>query len=172
MSLTVDGKEREINADFRDIINIFLALSDPDVKENEKCLLMVCLLYKDNSFINFKTISEAVKQASWFMDCGKDWGETENKPQLLDWEQDFNMIVSAADKNIKTAETCLELPFLHWWTFISKFTERGESQMTTVLSIREKLSKGQKLEKYEKEILKDNRDLIIIKKKIDVWGDW
>ena len=120
---------------------------------------------------------EAVKQAIWFIDWGKEYKEPENSPKLMDWEQDENMIISAVDKNIKGAETCLDLPFLHWWTFLNKFAERGECQLSFVTDIRDKLAKGKNLEKYEKEILRENRDIIILKDKNnedfenELWGD-
>lgn len=169
-TLTVDGIEREINTDFRDVINIFVMLNDDKIPEIEKGILLVGLLYKDDVF-EFGNIKEAMEQARWFLDCGKEWKQKGNAPKLLDWEQDYSMIISAVDKNIKTAETCLELPYLHWWTFINKFTERGECQLSTVVGIREKMSKGKKLEKYEEEMLRENRDVIVIKNKINL-GDW
>ena len=45
--------------------------------------------------------------------------------------------------------------------------EIGECTFSTYVGIRDKLNKGKKLEKYEEQILRDNRDKIILKKKYD-----
>ncbi len=174
-TLTVDGEEKEIFCDFRDIVNILIAFNDPELKASEKTLIMLSNLYVDD-WMQFEDISEAIKQAVWFIDWGKEYSEKENGPRVMDWEQDYNIIVAAVDKSVKTVETCLELPFMHWWTFLAKFSERGECQFSTITDIRDKMNKGKKLEKHEKEILRENRDLIILRNKAaedfenELWG--
>lgn len=175
-TLPIDGQEKEIYCDFRAVIDICKALNDPLVPDDEKGIILLNNLYVDD-YKEFADRDEAVKQAIWFIDWGKEYKEPENSPKLMDWEQDENMIISAVDKNIKGAETCLDLPFLHWWTFLNKFAERGECQLSFVTDIRDKLAKGKNLEKYEKEILRENRDIIILKDKNnedfenELWGD-
>lgn len=175
-SLTVNGEERAINCDFRDIILICNAFNDPDLRANEKTQIMLTNLYVDD-WLEFGNIEEAIKQAVWFIDWGKEYKEQENSPRIMDWEQDYNLIIAAVDKSVKTVETCLELPFMHWWTFLSKFSERGECQFSTFTNIRDKLNKNKKLEKHEKEMLRENRDQIILKNKAatafesELWGD-
>lgn len=175
-TLTVGGEEKAIYCDFRDIILICSAFNDPDLKASEKARIMLTNLYVDDWW-EFSDIEEAIKQAIWFIDWGKEYSEKENSPKLMDWEQDYSLIISAVDKSIKTVETCLELPFMHWWTFLSKFSERGECQFSTVTDIRDKMNKGKKLEKHEKEILRENRELIILKNKAaeefenELWGE-
>lgn len=113
LSLLVAGEERAINCDFRDIIVICNAFNDPELTSSDKNLVMLNNLYVDN-WMEFGNVEEAIKQASWFIDWGKEYKEAENLPKIMDWEQDFNMIVAAVDKSVKTAESCLELPFMHW----------------------------------------------------------
>lgn len=175
-TLTVGGEEKAIYCDFRDIILICNAFNDPELKDSEKNQIMLTNLYVDDWWA-FSDIEEAIKRAVWFIDWGKEYSEKENGPRIMDWEQDYNMIVSAVDKSIKTAESCLELPFMHWWTFLAKFSERGECQFSTVTDIRDKMNKGKKLEKHEKEILRENREQIILKNnaakefEYELWGD-
>ncbi len=176
-TLTVDGIEREIYCDFRDIVQILVAYADEELSQQEKAIVLLTNLYVDD-FTEFIDIQEALDKAIWFIDWGKESKENNaNSPRLIDWEADFNMVVSAVDKSVKTVETSLELPFMHWWTFLSKFSERGECLYSTVLSIREKLAKGKKLDKFEKEILRENRDIIMLKVKgadefeNEMWGE-
>ena len=163
-TLNVDGIERKINCDFRDVILILNAFNDDELNASEKTKIMLTNLYVDDWW-NFEDIDGAIKSAMWFIDWGKKHAENTKSPKLMDWEQDFNLIISAVDKSVKTAESCLELPFMHWWTFLTKFSERGECQFSTILDLRNKISKGKKLEPYEKTLLKENRDQIILKNK-------
>lgn len=173
-TLTVDGIEREIFCDFRDVIQILTAYSDENLTNQDKAIVLLSNLYKDD-FTQFQDTEDALKQAIWFIDWGKEYEDPKDKPRTMDWQQDYNMIVSAINQKIQTE--IREKDFLHWWTFLGYFSERGECQFSTVISIREKLSKGQKLEKWEKEILRENRDTIMLKVEGDddfeneLWGD-
>ena len=54
--------------------------------------------------------------------------------------------------------------FCHWWTFVSYFMRIGEGQLSTVVSIRDKLRKHKKLEKWEKEFYNQNRSKVDLKR--------
>ena len=45
--------------------------------------------------------------------------------------------------------------------------EIGECTFSTYVAIRDKKNKGKKLDKWEQQIYKDNRDRIVLKKKVD-----
>lgn len=176
-TLTVNGEEREIYCDFRDIILICNCFNDPELSKSEKNRIMLNNLYVDD-WLEFGNIEEAIKKAVWFIDWGKEYKEEQqNAPRIMDWEQDFNMIISAVDKSVKTAESCLELPFMHWWTFLTKFSERGECQFSSITGIRDKLNKNKKLDGWEKEVLRDNRETVILKSEAakdfekEMWGE-
>lgn len=162
--LTVDGIDREIYSDFRDVIKILVALQDPEVPNGERNLILLNNLFVDDWTV-FTDIDEALKQAKWFMDCGKEYKEVnENSPQIINWAQDYGLICEAVNKVINVLEV-RQLKYLHWWTFCGYFGERGECRISTFAEIRDKMNKGKKLEKYEKEILRENREQIIIQDK-------
>ena len=73
------------------------------------------------------------------------------------------MIVADVNKVVGTEIRAL--PFLHWWTFVSYFNAIGEGQLSTLVSIREKLRKGKKLEKWEQEYYRKNKDKVDLKKR-------
>lgn len=173
-TLTVDGIEREIFCDFRDVIQILVAYNDDELTPHERAHILLNNLYVDD-YENFVDIQEALDKAIWFIDWGKDYKESEkNSLSIMSWEQDYNLIVSAINQKIHTEVR--EKEFLHWWTFLGYFSERGDCQYSTVISIREKLAKGQKLEKWEKEILRNNSDIVLLKTASDdefeneLWG--
>lgn len=174
--LPVDGEEKEIYSDFRDVIKILIALKDGEVPNCERNFILLNNLYVDD-WTAFTDIDEALKQAVWFIDCGKEYKEiSENSPQIIDWEQDYSLICAAVNKNVNVLDV-RQLKYMHWWTFCDYFGERGECRISTFAEIRDKMNRGKKLEKYEKEILRENREQIIIHDKADkdieqeLWGE-
>ena len=91
-------------------------------------------------------------------------GEPDQKPgpKLLDWEQDAQIVV--ADINKVAGTEIRALPYLHWWTFLAYFRGIGEGQLSTIVSIREKLRTGKKLEKWERDYYMKNKQQVDIKK--------
>lgn len=161
----INGIACEFNTDFRDILQIFKALNDPDLLEGEKIQVALYLFYKDD---NYKcNIDKAIEEMFNFITVCEDEPDTpqqKSKP-LYDWEQDFNLIVSPVNRIIGTDIRSLE--YLHWWTFLSAFMEIGECTFNTYVGIRDKLNRHQKLEKYEKKIYEEHKNAIILKKKYD-----
>jgi hypothetical protein len=153
--LEVSGKDYEIRSDFRVILDIFEAFGDNSLSDVEKWLVAVQILFVDYDLID--NIEEAMKKASWFINCGKQPNE-KNIPKRFDWKQDFQYIVAPINKtigkDIRGEEYC------HWWTFMGYFNEIGECTLATIVSIRDKIRKGKKLEKYEQEFYDENPEII------------
>ena len=80
----------------------------------------------------------------------------------MDWEQDAPIVFSAINK-ISGREVRDPNQYMHWWTFIGYFDEIGEGTFSQVLAIRQKRAKGEKLEKWEREFLKNNRSMVELK---------
>lgn len=161
-TLTVCGKSHPIYSDFRAILAIMEAFSDNSLNLYEKQFIALNNLYKED-FTEFEDIDEAAEQARWFIDGGKTYKEAESGVKIFDWVQDSDLILSAVDKNVKTCETCLELPYLHWWTFLQKLGERDEKcKLSVVMGIRDKLKKGKELERWEREMIRENREMIML----------
>ena len=163
-SLEVNGTDYAIRSDFRailDIINVFL---DPNYEDDEKWIVCLTILFEDFENMPESDYEEATKQAKWFIDCGVDRSEDIKKPALMDWNQDGSIIVPAINKVL--GFECRSQKHLHWWTFIGAYMEIGESLFSNILSIRSKRSKGQKLEKYEREFMRENQDIVILKNRL------
>lgn len=168
--LNVSGIDRAIRSDFRTALLIFQAYNDPELIENEitheKTMAMLECLYEDFESILEDDVQAAVDQALWFLDGGS-YRDGNSKHQqakkVLDWEQDEQIIFSAVNK-IAGYET-RSVEYLHWWTFLGYFNEIGEGLLTTVINIRSKKNKRKKLEKYEEEFYRENRNLVDIKQR-------
>jgi hypothetical protein len=58
---------------------------------------------------------------------------------------------------------CRSVEYLHWWTFMGAYMEiGGDCAFSQIVSLRSKLAKGKKLEKYEREWLRQNWDLVTL----------
>lgn len=163
-SVEIDGVECEIFTDFRDILEIFQIMNDPDLLDGEKFILSLDYFYKTDDYkinqeLAFKIMCE-------FLTMGNTEPDTKpNQKPLFDWEQDFNIIVAPINKII--GEDVRGISYLHWWTFLSAFMEVGECTFSTFVGIRSKINRGIKLDKEEEKIFKENRNSITLKKKYD-----
>lgn len=164
-SVEINGVECEFNSDFRDILDIFIVFNDPNLLDQEKVLIALYKFYKTEDFK--ADIELAVTTMMDFINMGDNETKASgiSKKPLYDWEQDFNIIISPINRILNTDVRREE--YLHWWTFLSAFIEIGECTFSTYVGIREKLNKGKRLEKYEEKILRDNRDKVILKPKVD-----
>lgn len=155
-SARIGGKSYPINADFRDILKILAVLDDPGYPEFLRWQVALRLFYKEE----LPPDREAMEYLSFFLRYG---AEDTPGPRLLDWEQDAAVIISEVNK----AAGCevRSKPFVHWWTFLGWFHAIGQGQLATLVSIRDKLRRGKKLEKWEQTYYNRNRSRVNLPKK-------
>ena len=159
-TIRLGGKEFPIrnNGDYRMVLDCFVALQDTELDEQSRTFTCLIIFYNDinstEDLNKLPDINEAISKMYDFFNCGKpDVGRSLNY-NILDWEKDEQIIASAINNVAQTEVRAL--PYLHWWTFMGYYSAIGESQLATILSIREKIVKGKPLEKYEKEYRRDN----------------
>lgn len=161
-TIEIGGAEYEIRTDFRAILDILKAQSDPELTGQEKAQVMFEILYLHPEQIPYEYAEEALQKGIEFIDCGiTDDGR--KKPRLMDWEQDVPIIAPAVNKLI--GKDVRSIRYLHWWTFLGAYMEIGEGLFSAVISIRQKKAKGKKLDKAEMEFYRDNRKLVDLKLK-------
>lgn len=159
VSLNIGGTDFPIRYDFRAVLDILMAMDDPELDEYAKSIVVLQILYPDWERIPPENVDEALKKACEFIDCGqKDDGKP--KPRLIAWEQDAPIIIPAVNR--VAGREVRSVPNLHWWTFWGHFMEIGESLFSYVLNIRQKKSRHKKLEKWEETFYKENRAIIDI----------
>lgn len=162
-SLLINGQNVPIRTDFRVALIVLSAMNDPDLDEKEKIFIMVDAIIGMDK-ISEENLQEAAKQVSWYLDGGKEPSEeSPNQKKLMDWDQDEQMIFSAIN-SVAGIETRAQ-DYIHWWTFLGYFNEIHEGLFSQVLLIRQKRAKGKKLEKYEEEFYRNNKNLIDLKEK-------
>lgn len=156
---TIGGIKYELHADYRDILEIMGYLDDPETPEYLRWQIAVALFFEGE--MPEKDMQEAIEYLSAFISCGEK--DSKPGPKLLDWEQDARAIV--ADVNKVAGMEIRSLPYLHWWTFLAYFQAIGEGQLSTIVSIRDKLRRGKKLEKWEQDFYRENKSMVDFKKK-------
>lgn len=159
---SIGGEIYGIHADFRDILYLQKYLNDPDLPEFMRWKTALALFYDRE--IPAKDLEEATRWMVDFLCCGEQpASDAEKAPQLIDWERDAQMIV--AEVNKVAGQEIRHLPFVHWWTFVAWFNAIGDGQLATVVSIREKLRRGKKLEKFEQEYYRKNKARIDLRRR-------
>lgn len=160
--LTVNGTKYDIRFDFRPCLDILVAFTDPELNNYEKSKVALDIFYIDD--IPIEDISEAYKQMIWFLDLGgKADNSANNKPQLYDWEQDEQIIFAAI--NTAAGYETRDKESLHFWTFMSYFYEIGDGTFASVIRLRNKLNKNERLDDTDKKLYKEMKYLVDLKPK-------
>lgn len=162
-SLNIGGVEYEIRTDYRVILDLLMALNDPELSDSDNKMsaymqsrVILEIMFPDCDNIPQEHIQEALDKVSEFIDMGI--GDDSKKPKTMDWEQDAPIIIPAINK-VLNKEIRAE-KYMHWWTFLGAYMEIGEGLFSNVIHVRQKKSKGKKLEKWEQEFYKENKSLI------------
>ena len=162
ITITLDDKDYAITnkGDFRMVLDCFSALEDVELSEDYRILASLLIFYEDFDELedipqDEDTLEGLVKEMMLFFNCGREDNDDVPSPKLIDWEKDSQIIMSAIN-NVAGREIRLE-KYIHWWTFVGYYMSVGESVLSTVVSIRNKILKGNKLEKWEQKFKDENR---------------
>ena len=153
------------NGDYRMVLDCFNVLNDVELSDGERIITSLFIFYSDFDEVedvlrcDDEILQELVEQMFDFMNCGSQQSGAKTNFKAIDWTSDEQIICSAinnvANTEIRSVEYC------HWWTFMGYFCAIGESVLSTVVGIRNKIAKGKKLEKYETEFRMDNPQYFI-----------
>lgn len=168
-SITIGDREYPIrnNGDFRMVLDCFTCLQDVELDEQERIITSLCIFYADVTsiegisevFSSEEVLISAIEGMYNFFNCGQQNVGARQNHKLIDWEQDGQMIISAVN-NVAKKEIRAE-SYVHWWTFMGYYLAIGECPLSTVVSIRDKILKGKKLEKWEQTFRRDNPEYFI-----------
>lgn len=165
--VNISGSAFEIRYDFRVILDIFEALNDPDMDNQERVIAVLAMFYPD--YKNLPDYEEAVKKLFWFINGGEEAADRRKRPKLVDWQQDYRLIIAPVNRVLGQESRSVYYDAktntggLHWWTFLAAYQEIGDCLFAQVVKIRSKRHKGKKLDKSEQEFYRKNRDIIDIK---------
>ena len=172
MKLTVGGVDYPINTDFRTCLAVTMAQSDPELTTAEKVTVALEMMFGAENLPENSHVKEAYEKVAWFLNCGREAAESEADEHalpLMDWEQDemliFSGIAAAIGRDVRMDAYC------HYWSFMSYFMCMGECTFTAVRTIRQKLQRHEKLEKWEQAFYKANREVVDLKRAVEVQED-
>ena len=160
--LNIGGTDYAIRSDYRAVLEICTALSDGELSDGEKALVALEIFYPEFDKMSPTFYREAIEKCYAFIDYGQS-NQGKRGPRLMDWEKDFPHIVAPINRVAGTEIRSVD--YMHWWTFLSYFFEIGDCLFAQIVSIRNKQARGKKLEKEEREWLKNNRHLVELEHK-------
>ena len=146
--------------DFRMVLDCFEALNDNELSPSEQMYAALIIFYEElNSLEDINSHRDILNELQQEMVNFFNIGESEMQSntqnyRLIDWHKDSNLICSAINNVAKTEIRALS--YLHWWTFMGYYAAVGECALSTIVGIRYKIAKNEKLEKYEKKFRQDN----------------
>ena len=160
--VTVNGLEFNIRerGDFRMVLDCFKALQDVELSEDYRVLASLLIFYNElNDIADVREYEDCleglVKEMYKFINGGEENSPgAERDVSLVDWEQDSQMVCAAINNVAKQEIRSIE--YLHWWTFLGYYMSVGQSVLSTVVSIRDKIAHHKKLEQWEKDFKKTN----------------
>ena len=173
--LAVCGSEYDIRSDYRAVLDICTALSEVELTDEEKAFVAFSIFYPAFEEMPPEHYREALTRCFWFINCGEE-EQNRRTPKLMDWEQDFRYIVAPINRVV--GQEIREIPYLHWWSFISAYYEIGDCLFAQIVRIRDKKAKGKPLDKEEQRFYRENRQMVDFKAKytdaenefLKLWG--
>ena len=144
--------------DFRVVLDTIQALQDNDLTDEEKAQCALIIFYENYKDIQDpqEALNDMMKIISYSDDLESN---NDNKPQLMDWNKDFNQVVQPINRIIGY-DVRNPNQYTHWWSSIGAYMDIGECTFSTIVSIRSKKAKHQKLEKWEEEFCREHPELI------------
>lgn len=159
-TLQINGKEYEIDSDYRNILQIFAAFNDDELTDQEKVYVCMRRLYDRLEDMPREDYKAGYTEAVRFIECNERSSDRPS-PRIVNWTKDEQLIFPAINK--VAGMEVRAVPYMHWWTFLGYFQAIDREDIWgVVLTIRQKRAKGKPLEKWEKEFYRANRDLCAI----------
>ena len=139
--------------DYRQILKLIAVLADEGRPVQLRWLTALAYFYE-------RPIPQSLEEAAMaYLSDFLSYGETGTPgPKLLDWQVDAPEII--ADINAVAGREVRSEPYLHWWSFLSFFHGIREGRLSMLVTIRDKLRRGKKLESHEQEFYIRNKEKV------------
>ena len=168
-TVNIRGEDHSIRYDFRVILEIMSMLQDDELTPEEKAEALLEMFYLEP--VARRDRKEAVDKCFAFMDADSDRPQKKH-PKLTDFEQDFEFIIAPVNRVLGYESRAVEYDSenntggVHWWTFLAAYMEiGGDCLYSQIVSIRDKKQRRKKLEKWEKDWLRRNSDIVNLRTK-------
>lgn len=149
------GRRYGLQADFRNILKIFGVLQGA-YPEYIRWRIAAGLFYQPA--LQEADMEQGLQYLAQFL---QPEGVSGSGGRLLDWQADAGPIIAGV--NAAAGQEIRSLPFVHWWTFLSWFHAMPPGELSTRVAIRQKRQKGQRLESWEQEYYRENKQVVDLK---------
>lgn len=160
---TIGGHDYDIRSDYRAILDVMQVMADDELTDGERLTTALAVFFVSSESIPTKDLQAAVDYMYWFVGGGESRTSKKHRPRVMDWQQDFPLIVAPVNHVLGYEVRACE--YLHWWSFLAAYQEIGDCLFAQVVSIRKKQHRGKKLDKSEREFLRDNYEMVTLAKK-------
>lgn len=152
----IGGVEYAIRSDYRAVLDVVKVIGDPEISDRERALVALTVFFPGFDEMPRSCYQEALDFVFWFVAGGK--GQGKGRPRIMDWDQDFPLIVAPVNRVLGCEVRAVE--YMHWWTFLAAYCEIGDCLFAQVVSIRKKKRKGLRLDKADEAFYRENRELV------------
>lgn len=166
IAVEIDGTEYAIRnkCDYRVVLDVISALNDEELELENRIECALFIFYENSS--ELKNVQRAIIEMMKIINLGEEVKEEQqHKPQLMDWEHDFSQLAPPISRVLGYSVRDSK-HYTHWYDFIGAYMEIGECTFSSIVSIREKRLKGKKLETWEQEFYRENKNIIDLPRKL------
>lgn len=154
--------------DYRVVLDVIVILNDEEFSITDRIVVALIIFYEELTRDNISKCAHLeILQKEMFriINGGDEENQTQTKTtRLMDWEHDFSQLAPPISRVLGFEIRSVE--YLHWYSFLGGFQEIGDCMFATIVSIRLKMSKNKKLEKWEEEYIREHRKMIELPKKL------
>lgn len=159
-SVEVCGGMYDVRSDFRVVLDILAAASDPELDGQEKALVALAAFYEDFDSMPVECYEDALRACFRFMNGDMEESQR-NAPRLVDWEQDYPLMIAPINRVLGYEARGVE--YMHWWTYLAAYYEIGDCTFAQVVRVRDLLARGKSLDKMDREWYRKHRGLVDFK---------
>lgn len=165
-SVPLGGRDYAIRTDYSVAMDLFEALRDPELTEQERAEAVLTMFYMEPETIPEEYLQDAVEGCFAFLRGGGRETSKKNDPVLVDWQKDFPLIVSPVNRvlgyDIRGVDYDPETNQggVHWHTVLSAYMEIGDCFFAQIVGIRSKKARNKPLDKQDRAFYRKNRELI------------
>lgn len=162
-SVEVQGVTYPIRTDYRCILDILTDLSDQEADGQDRSVALLVGLFPCFDDMPPEHYEDAIKAGMWFINGGVDDTPQPKAPRLVDFAQDYPLII--APINRVAGQEVRALEYYHWWSWLANYGEIGDCTFAQVVRIRDHMARGKALDKSDREWYRKNRHLVDFKRK-------
>lgn len=149
--------------DYRVVLKAIKILNDPALLEHDKYDCLFSVFFEE--YPQTEEMQEALEGIYQIINTTYGQNEPikscEAEEKLMDWHKDFKYIAPPVSR-VLGYDVRDPNKTTHWNSFVGAYQEIGECFFSQIVSMRQKMRSGKKLENWEREFVTKNYELIVL----------